>query len=78
MKYFIYWIADGLVLELKLEQQLLCETMSFGFTCKCMSVCLSVFYLIEQVKFWQLLADVDLLYFHRGQPQHRELHALLS
>ena len=36
-------------------------------------VCLlSVFYLIEQ-----LLADVDLLYFHRGQPQHRELHALL-
>ena len=23
-----------------------------------------------------LLADVDLLYFHRGQPQHRELHAL--
>ena len=45
----------------------------------CLSVCLSVFYLIEQVKFffWQLLADVDLLYFHRGQPQHRELHALL-
>ena len=30
----------------------------------CLSVCLS-FYLIEQVKFWQLLADVDLLYFHR-------------
>ena len=29
---------------------------------------MSVFYLIEQVKFWQLLADVDLLYFHRGQP----------
>ena len=27
--------------------------------------------------FWQLLADVDLLYFHRGQPQHRELHSLL-
>ena len=42
-----------------------------------LSVCLSVFYLIEQVKFWQLLADADLLYFHRGQPQHRELHALL-
>ena len=43
-----------------------------------LSVCLSVFYLIEQVKFfWQLLADVDLLYFHRGQPQHREHHALL-
>ena len=41
----------------------------------CLSV--SVFYLIEQVKFWQVLADVDLLYFHRGQPQHRELHALL-
>ena len=36
-------------------------------------VCLSVFYLIEQVEFfWQLLADVDLLYFLRGQPQHRE------
>ena len=34
-------------------------------------------YLIKQVKFLQLLADVDLLYFHRGQPQHRELHALL-
>ena len=36
--------------------------------------------LIGQVEFfffWQLLADVDLLYFHRGQPQHRELHALL-
>ena len=43
-----------------------------------MSVCLSVFYLIEQFEFfWQLLADVDLLYFHRGQPQHREVHALL-
>jgi len=39
---------------------------------------LSVFYLIEQVKFlWQLLADVELLYFHGGQPQHRELHTLL-
>ena len=44
---------------------------------------LSVFYLIEQVKvfffffFLQLLAVVDLLQFHRGQPQHRELHALL-
>ena len=40
---------------------------------------LSVIYLIEQVKvfFLQLLADVDLLHFHRGQPQHRELHALL-
>ena len=38
-----------------------------------MSLCL---YLIKQVKFLQLLADVDLLYFHRGQPQHRELHAL--
>ena len=37
----------------------------------------SCLYLIEQVKFLQLLADVDLLYFHRGQPQHRELHALL-
>ena len=32
------------------------------------------YYLIEQVEFSQLLADVDLLYFHRGQPQHRELH----
>ena len=37
----------------------------------------SCLYLIEQVKFLQLLADVDLLYFHRGQPQHRELHDLL-
>ena len=35
------------------------------------------FYLVEQVEFSQLLADVDLLYFHRGQPQYRELHALL-
>lgn len=34
------------------------------------------FYLIEQVQFLQLLADVDLLYFHRGQAQHQELHAL--
>ena len=43
-----------------------------------LSFFLSFFYLIEQVEFfWQLLADVDLLYFHRGQPQHRELHALL-
>ena len=32
--------------------------------CSCLSVCLS-FYLIEQVKFWQLLAGVDLLHFHR-------------
>ena len=40
---------------------------------------LSFFYLIEQVEFfWQLLADVDLLYFHRGQPQHREFHALAT
>ena len=39
----------------------------------CVFVC---FYLIEQVQFLQLLADVDLLYFHRGQPQHQELHAL--
>ena len=31
-------------------------------------------YLNEQV---ELLADVDLLYFQRGQPQHRELHTLL-
>ena len=34
-------------------------------------------YLIEQVEFSQLLADVDLLYFQRGQPQHREIHTLL-
>ena len=33
-------------------------------------------YLIEQVEFSQLLADVELLYFHREQPQQRELHAL--
>ena len=26
----------GLVLGLKFELQLLCETMSFGFTCRCM------------------------------------------
>ena len=29
-------IFFGLVLGLKLEQQLLCETMCFGFTCRCM------------------------------------------
>ena len=28
--------GTGLVLGLKLELQLLCETMSFGFTCRCM------------------------------------------
>ena len=49
---------------------LLFTLLSFYFT---------FFYLIEQVEFffWQLLADADLLYFHRGQLQHRELHALL-
>lgn len=39
-------------------------------------VCLFL-YLVEQVEFSQLLSDVDLLYFHRGQSQQRELHALL-
>ena len=38
---------------------------------------LSLFlYLVEQVEFSQLLADMDLLYFQSGQPQHRELYAL--
>ena len=38
-------------------------------------VCLFV-YFIEQVDHSQLLANLDLLYFHRGQPQHQVLHAL--
>ena len=32
--------------------------------------------LFEHVEFSELLTDVDLPYFHRGQPQNRELHAL--
>ena len=40
-----------------------------------MRLLLLFLYLIEQVEFSQLLADVDLLHCHRGQPQHRELHA---
>ena len=43
--------------------------------CKVGFVCLFI-YLIEQVDHSQLLANVDLLYFHRGQPQHHVLHAL--
>ena len=39
--------------------------------------CLSFIWLSRLSFFWQLLTDVDLLYFHRGQPQHWELHALL-
>ena len=39
-----------------------------------------MFYLIEQVKFWQLLADVDLLYFQTvaqpAEPPVRGPHGL--
>ena len=31
----------------------------------------------SRLSFSQLLAGVNLLYFHRGQPQHREIHTLL-
>ena len=43
--------------------------------CKVGFVCLFI-YLIEQVDHSQLLANVDLLYFHRRQLQHQVLHAL--
>ena len=67
-------IILGLLLLNCLNWKIYCDDHSLSFLFDRAG---RVFVFFVFVFFWQLLADVDLLYFHRGQPQHRELHALL-